>query len=290
MTKTLGVIGGGVLGRAVARGFLEHLEVKVFDTIKERATHSLEEAATCDIVMICLPTPAKLDGRCDTKAIDDFLDVAFTHEWWRPDSCYVIRSTTPVGYTQDQAHSTDFERPLLHSPESLTARCALTDFQIPARNIIGMPGKGHWMPASPVIYEAFKRLKSVYENRFPGVPVLDMDARESELVKLACNSFFAAKVTLFNLFAEMAKAKDLDWETVRAGILSDGRIAHAHTAVPGPSGERGYAGSCLDKDLADLYRCCEDAAVDAEILRQVLERNKLTRSEAGLKTAEISLF
>jgi len=84
MTQSLGIIGGGVLGRAIARGFMEHAEIRVYDTIKERATHSIEQAATADIVMIALPTPAQADGHCDTGYIDDFLDRAFHEKWWTP--------------------------------------------------------------------------------------------------------------------------------------------------------------------------------------------------------------
>lgn len=273
MTKSLGVIGGGVLGRAVSRGFMEHLEVRVHDQVKQRATHAIEECAIADIVMICLPTPANSDGKCDTGAIDRFLHQAYSEEWWRKDSCYVVRSTVPIGYTQGQASMYLYGRPLLHSPEFLTARCALADFQVPARNIIGVPLHYTGIEDRPL-----ERLRDLYEKRFPGVLIHEMSSNESELVKLACNSFFAAKVTLFNLFAEIAAAHCLSWDSVRAGIMSDGRIAHAHTAVPGPDGKAGWGGACLGKDLADLFHSATAAGVDAGLLRDVLERNARTRA------------
>lgn len=290
MVKSLGVIGGGVLGRAVARGFLEHIpEVKVFDNIKERATHTVEEAATCDVVMICLPTPAKPNGVCDTTAIDDFLDDAKRNKWWTQERCYVIRSTVPVGYTMQrwdiaQQPIDDDEEivPLLHSPESLTARCALTDFQIPARNIIGMPYKKacesdlqneSWLNA------AASTLQHLYQTRFPGVQCLIMSSNESELVKLACNAFFATKVTFFNAIHQTANQHGCDWNTIRAGILSDGRIAHAHTQVPGPSGELGYGGACLSKDTASLRTSMK--ARCAQLLWAVERTNADIRGEAG---------
>ncbi len=272
---TLGIIGGGVLGKAIARGFMEHCDVRVHDAIKERSTHPIEEAATADIVMIALPTPAKPDGKCDTSAIDKFLNQARTEEWWTKESCYVIRSTVPIGYTGCMATQYFYGSPLFHSPEFLTARCAMTDFQTPARNIIGSPegsldhGYAKWV-------DAYSKLKSLYETRFPGVPVHLMSSDASELVKLACNSFFAAKVTLFNLFYDLTQQHKLDWESVRGGILSDGRIAHAHTQVPS-FGQLGFGGACLPKDVADLFHCCRDAGVNAELLRAVIERNEETR-------------
>jgi UDP-glucose 6-dehydrogenase len=69
----------------------------------------------------------------------------------------------------------------------------------------------------------------------------------------------------------------LEWEDVRGGILSDGRIAHAHTSVPGPDGKPGGGGTCIVKDSADLFHCCREAGVDAELIREMIERNERTR-------------
>ncbi len=282
--KSLGVIGGGVLGRAVARGFMEHAEVRVYDQMLECSTHPLAEAATSDIVFICLPTPARSDGTCDTSAICKFLNQARAEQWWNQDSCYVIRSTVPVGFTRQIAEQYFYQTPLFHSPEFLTARCSIVDFQTPARNIIGFPGSEHIsLPCDEAMrqkwIDAYARIEALYYERFPGVELLDMESTASELVKLACNSFFASKVTLFNVFNEIAKAAEIDWGDVLEGILSDGRIAHAHTAVPGPDGRQGFGGACLAKDTADLYHCATGLGVDAELLRAVIERNQRGRKD-----------
>lgn len=291
--QTLGVIGGGVLGRAIARGFMEHATINVYDTLRERATHSLAEAAQCDIVMIALPTPANPDGTCNTLHIEDFLNTAKHEGWWTPESCYCIRSTVPIGFTQAQAAKQEFRLPILHSPEFLTARCSIVDFQTPARNIIGEPKWAHadeakhnpirtamWCSATLNLYE-------LYSRRFPGVHIHRMPSNASELVKLACNTFFASKVTLFNLFAEIAKAAGVEWEDVRGGILSDGRIAHAHTLVAEPP--IGFGGTCLPKDAADLYHCATAIGVDAGIIREVLDRNERLRRPHDQELAKIAL-
>lgn len=288
--KTLGIVGGGVLGHAICRGFMEHAECRVFDVVREKSTHyHLADVATCDIVMIALPTPANPDGTCNTLHIEDFLRTAQHEGWWKPESCYVIRSTVPIGFTQREAEKREFKLPLLHSPEFLTARCAVADFQTPARNIIGTPQLG--TDRNPIHIAGFSSAKitlfELYTKRFPGVQVHSMPSNASELVKLACNTFFGAKVQLFNLFAETAKAAGVDWETVRAGIMSDGRIAHAHTQVT--FDPPGFGGSCLPKDLADLYHSATGLGVDAELLREVLERNDRIRRprDPGLTRVEL---
>jgi UDPglucose 6-dehydrogenase len=267
--KTIGVVGNGVLGRAVARGFMEHAEIFVHDSDPNRSAHSLDETLRCDVVFFCLPTPALSDGRCDTSVIDQVFDRATNGSLWQPESTYVIRSTVPVGYTSAMA---DRHRlPLLHSPEFLTARCALVDFQTPARNIIGFVAECGGCDAN------LDALAGLYQRRFPGVPIHYVSTEESELIKLAVNSFFAAKVMFFNVIAATAEKHHCNWERVREGILSDGRIAHAHTQVPGPSGERGYGGACLPKDIADFRHM-----VPAELrpfVEAIEQANRVVRGE-----------
>jgi UDPglucose 6-dehydrogenase len=169
---------------------------------------------------------------------------------------------------------------ILHSPEFLTQRCAHVDFQCPARNIIGVPG---WPHVTPAMESVALALGTLYRTRFPGVPCLLMQSDESELVKLAQNAFFATKVAFFNLVYELAQAKGLSFENVRAGMLSDGRIAHAHTAVPGPSGELGFGGACLPKDTANLETLLREAQQwhAAGLLEAVLEFNALQRAKTS---------
>ena len=287
---TLGVIGGGVLGRAVARGFMEHADVKVYDVIEERGNvRNLSEAATCDIVMICLPTPPLPDGRCDTSYVEDFLRTAYTEEYWHKDSCYVIRSTVPIGFTDRWFSQYMKNRPLFHSPEFLTARCSLADFQLPARNIIGAPpvNMDTW---TPEFHVAYKRLFDLYTARFPGVPLFSMQSNASELVKLACNAFFAAKVSMFNLFREVSEAALVDWPTVCDAIMADGRIAHAHTLTPGPDGKPGFGGTCLPKDTASLFHSANKMGVQSAVLLEaILENNDRMRRQSDPELATIDL-
>jgi UDPglucose 6-dehydrogenase len=149
---------------------------------------------------------------------------------------------------------------LVHNPEFLTARCSVVDAQTPARNIVGgVPGPGGCA--------CEELLESLYRKRFPGVPVLRMTSDESEAVKLGLNGFFAQKVIYFTHLWLLARQHGLDWSRVIGGILSDGRVAHAHTQVPGQAGRLGAGGACLNKDLSNLVQCFQDAGVPAEFLR-----------------------
>lgn len=266
----IGVIGGGVVGRATARCFIEHAgEIRVYDTVPERATATLADTLACDLIFVCLPTPMDSDGSCDTSYLDQFI-LHSAHKL-APNANYVLRSTVPVGYTRYMAKV--YLPNLCHSPEFLTARCSITDAQIPARNIIGTP-------PSPRIGGAYDTLQSLYIKRFPGVPVHTMFSDESEAVKLILNSFFAVKVAFFNEAYSFAEKKGLDWQRIIEGVLSDGRIAHSHTQVPGPDGSRGFGGHCLPKDLRNFIDCIEKAGAHATVCHAANARNAMDRELA----------
>ncbi len=255
----LGIVGGGTVGRATARCYIEHAEVRVFDILPERATHSLAEVMACDIVFVCLPTP-QIEGSlmCDLVPI-----VKFFEQIDRSRANLVLRSTVPIGATRRLRAMYDLPN-LVHSPEFLTARCAVTDAQLPARNIIGYPR------ADTLQYGG---LEDLYRHRFSGVPVHLMTSDESEFVKLAQNGFFATKIAYWNECRTLADNLDLDWDRVLSAVLADGRISHSHTRVPGPDGKYGFGGACLEKDLASLVSCIEQAGLSAAVTRAAYERN-----------------
>ncbi len=244
----IGIIGGGVVGHATARAFIEHVEeVRIFDIVKEKATHSLGFVLACDVVFVCLPTPKKKDSlECDTTCVEDFLASL-------PDDCliqnYVLRSTVPIGFTKKMRERYGLKN-LVHSPEFLTARCAVTDAQLPARNIIGVPDLRYY--GRDCEHLQGMPLEALYKKRFPNVPIYEMSSDESEAVKLFQNSFFAVKIAFFNECNQLAEKLGLDWDKVMNAILADGRISPSHTKVPGPDGHYGYGGTCLPKDLASL--------------------------------------
>lgn len=262
----VGIVGGGVVGRATARAFLEHVdEVRVWDVVPERRTvNSLGECLhLADLVFVCLPTPGGKDGRLDTSAVTRFFNQAAGQGYG--DRNYVLKSTVPIGTTRSLLGR---ELPnIVHSPEFLTARCADVDAQIPSRLVVGVPVY--------VTNPCSAALEGLYEQRFPGVQVHVMSSDESEAVKLITNGFFAVKVAFWNEVNQTCAARGLDWDRVLAGVLADGRIAHSHTRVPGPDGKYGFGGTCLPKDLAQLWSELDTGA--PSVCGSALVRNKSDR-------------
>lgn len=278
----LGIVGGGTVGRAVARTYIEHVEeVRVYDVMPERRTHPLEAVLTCDLIMVCLPTPQRTDG--------DGYDLSFVESFFAARSltaesrarCYVIRSTVPIGTTKRLSREYGLTS-LAHSPEFLTARIAETDAAIPARNIIGVP-EPHNNSDFPHLFtgdnRAAQELNILCHQRFPGVPMHFMTSDESEAVKLYQNGFFSCKIAYFNEIWTLAHKFGLNWERILAGMLADGRIEAYHTRVPGHDGY-GFAGACLPKDLSALICQLQENGLDAAVTLAAQTRNKADRARA----------
>jgi nucleotide sugar dehydrogenase len=256
---TLGIIGNGVLGGAMIRGLTEFAkEIRVYDVVREKTTHTLSDTLGSDLVFLCLPTPARARGTCDTSQLEALIDAICTdyHDRRQATPYLVVRSTVSVGFTDRMARKmveAGLPPRLVHNPEFLTARCAAVDFQTPSRHIIGQPlDGGHLSPPHPIVQETSERLRCLLMERFSGIPTHIMTSDESELVKLTCNSFFALKVMFFNGVKQLCDARELSYDAILQGVLSDGRIAHSHTQVPGPDGQPGFGGTCLPKDLENL--------------------------------------
>lgn len=275
----VGIVGLGIVGSAVARGFLEHAsEVRVYDIVPEKRTHDLKGVLACDFVFVSLPTPSRKAGggaECIrpggyglcTKIVDDFFRGIAGCE-----SRLVLRSTVPVGTTMRL--SREFNLPaLVHSPEFLTARCSFVDFQVPTRNIVG------FVKGSAQSLDAAKALQSLYETRFPGVPVFRVMSDASELTKVAQNTFFGVKVGFFNQLYDVCERIGCDFEIVRSLVLTDGRIAHAHTAVPGPDGKTGYGGTCIPKDAKEFADMQRRLGLDSAWVDTLTRYNELRRDD-----------
>lgn len=266
----IGVIGGGIVGRAVARTYIEFATVLMYDILPERCTidehtnkrHTTEEVLDSDLVFVCLPTNMKQDDpfAMDLSAVEGFFG-EYGCKW--SDTNFVLKSTVPIGTCRRIREYCDLTN-LVHSPEFLTARCAVTDAIIPSRNIVG-----------GIYCECGIKLYALYHKRFPGIVTHMMTSDESEAVKLFCNAFFATKVGFFNEINTLCNRLDLDWQHILMGMLSDGRISHSHTQVPGPDGRRGFGGSCLPKDLLCLVKTMEGIDLQPGIMRSVFDRNEM---------------
>lgn len=272
----VGIIGRGFVGNAIFQGLNHYYDMKVYDVDPKKSTHEFNEVINCDVVFLSVPTPMHKDtGECDLSYIKSVFDKVKDIQG-RNESCtFVIKSTVPVGTTETLNEKYNQKIKIVHSPEFLTARTAITDFICPSRHIIG----GHASKGTD-------KLKEIYESRFPGVPCYVMTSKESEFIKYFANCFFATKVSYFNEMSIFAKAHNLDWENVIKGVMSDGRIGISHYQVPGHDGNPGFGGTCFPKDINALIKSFESVGAEPLLLKAAWERNLSVRNEKDWESSK----
>lgn len=218
-----------------------------------------------DIIFLALPTPPGEDGSADLSYVLRVADqIGGLIDKYK---IIVNKSTVPVGTVQKVreaiARNARCEFDVVSNPEFLREGVAVEDFMKPDRVVIGTHSE-----------KARKIMGELYEPYVrQGNPVLFMDEASSELTKYAANSFLAAKISFMNEIANLCEKLGADVDMVRRGMGSDGRIGKRFLFAG-----IGYGGSCFPKDVHALVNSSNQADYDFQILKAVMEVNRLQKT------------
>ncbi len=231
-------------------------------------TTDLKEAVkSSDLIFLCLPTPQDGNGSADLsyilKVAGDLGKLFKNNPDW--DFKIIIdKSTVPVGTSEkvrEEIKKTvpDFNFDVVSNPEFLKEGLAVDDFMRPERVIIGTSNE-----------ETKKILGQLYEPFVrSGNPIYFVDEKSAEMIKYACNSFLATKISFMNEIANLCELTGADVDKVRVGVGSDSRIGKRFL-FPGV----GFGGSCFPKDVKALINTSNENGYDFKILNSVINVNE----------------
>ena len=266
----IGIVGQGYVGSAVKEVFSKHYETHTFDLNGDCTCTDMEDlVAASDIIFVCVPTPMKKDGSCDTsivegvvKNIDDIV-YCFTN---KSHKIVAIKSTIPPG-TTNRLNKKCKNISVIFNPEFLTEANFIDDFKNQNRIIIG--GE---RPSTT-------KLRQVYSLLFPDATIVKTGSKTAEMVKYMTNTFLATKVSFANEMKMICDELKIDYDKVVEYSTYDERLGKSHWAVPGPDGKMGFGGSCFPKDINALIALSKDMRLYLHTLQSVWKTNLKVRPE-----------
>lgn len=234
-----------------------------------RATvDSADAVYNSEVSLVCVGTPSNANGSLDFTFVKRVCkDIGSALEKKSQRHIIIIRSTMLPGTIEDvvipalevysgKKAGVGFD--VCINPEFLREGSSLKDFYAPPFTLIGADSED--------VAASVRRLYAGIE-----APLYVTEIKAAEMVKYACNSFHALKVSFANEIGNICKELSLDSHQVMEVFCQDTKLnLSPYYLKPGFA----FGGSCLPKDLRALAYKARELDVETPVLSAILQSNR----------------
>jgi UDPglucose 6-dehydrogenase len=274
----IGVIGKGIVGKAIEIGFRDKCELLFNDPKLETSVSKATIVKECDFIFVSVPTP--YNEKC--KIVDDTIISQVIKEL---DSIAIAANRKPIAIVKSAIPPRIVQEwirrhnniDLVISPEYLREAHFMRDFVNQKTMILGGS------------YAACQEVEKLYLEH----SICNKDckvgfcaAEEAALIKYMENSFLAMRNIFYNQFKDyydkfIGSESDYNFNSLmdifhldeRMGVLPD------PYRVPGPDGHRGYGGKCFYKDVNAIIGEANILGIDLSLMKEVNAANERIRTD-----------
>lgn len=255
---TVAIIGYGVVGRAMHSLFPKAI---IYNGEKHPVGNlTYKDVNKVDVAFICVPTPTKANGHCDTSIVEMVVSKLTV-------SLIIIRSTIEPGTTDRLKKK--YKKNIVFCPEYIgeTIDHPLADER--SRTFLILGGEKEDTNCAIEVFQ------HVYNA---SVKIRQMSATEAEVAKYLENRHIAFTVAECNEAYDFCQKLGVDYNNVREAVFQDDPRMSPYWTFVYPD-IRGFESKCIPKDIYAIASFARKIGSPMRITETILAQNKKWRKK-----------